>query len=383
MLDAAPRRAHHFLMQLNCLFFNKMSIFSAGRSLRVVLGATALLGACQSGLTGRSAQVGTLPTAAYFAPVGAGVHIGGVQVIPIKTPKGTFNVWTKRIGNNPKIKVLLLHGGPGLTHEYLEAFESFFPQQGIEFIYYDQLGCGNSDNPKDTTLWSLPRYVEEVEQVRQALHLTKDNFYLYGHSWGAMLGVDYALKYQQNLKGLIISNMMMSAQSYNQYNERLDNQLSPAISAEIKQLEAKKDFANPRYTELLMNELYPKHAYRMPLAQWPEPILRSLSRSNHALSETMLGAQKAFSMTGKLAHWDRTHDLPRLTIPVLSIGAKYDYMDPAQMAWIATQVQQGTALICPSGSHLCLYDDQQVYMSGLIGFLKTVDDSSFKPGTRL
>ena len=360
-----------------------MSIFSAWRSLGAVLGATALLGACQSSTASTSTSL-TAPTAsAYFAPATTGVQTGGVQLIPIKTPKGTFNVWTKRIGNSPKIKVLLLHGGPGLTHEYLEAFESFFPQQSIEFIYYYQLGCGNSDNPKDPALWSLPRYVEEVEQVRQALHLTKDNFYLYGHSWGAILGVDYALKYQQNLKGLIISNMMMSAQSYNQYTERLVNQLPPAVTAEIKQLEAKKDFANPRYRELILNEFYPKHAYRMPLAQWPEPILRSLGRSNHALSETMLGAQKAVGMAGKLAHWDRTHDLPRLTVPVLSIGAKYDYMDPAQMAWIATQVQHGTALICPNGSHLSLYDYQQVYMNGLISFLKAVDDGSFKPGTKL
>jgi proline iminopeptidase len=155
------------------------------------------------------------------------------------------------------------------------------------------------------------------------------------------------------------------------------------VSTEIKQLEAKKDFANPRYTELVRSELYPRHVCRLPLAQWPEPVLRSLDRKNHSILETMLGAQKAFSMTGKLAHWDRTHDLPQLTVTVLSIGAKYDYMDPAQMAWIATQVQQGTALICPNGSHLCLYDDQQVYMKSFINFLKSVDDHSFKPGTKL
>ena len=233
-----------------------MTPFFAWRSLGAVLGAIALLGACQS----PAASTSTVPAAGtYFAPATTGVQTGGVQLIPIKTPKGTFNVWTKRIGNNPKIKVLLLNGGPGLTHEYLEAFESFFPQQGIEFIYYDQLGCGNSDNPKDPALWSLPRFVEEVEQVRQALHLTKDNFYLYGHSWGAILGTEYALKYQQHLKGLIISNMMMSASSFNQYNERLVNQLPPAVSTEIKQLQAKKDFDNPRYSELVMNVFFPKH----------------------------------------------------------------------------------------------------------------------------
>ena len=118
----------------------------------------------------------------YFKKSDDTVQTGGIKVIPIETPKGTFNVWTKRIGNNPKVKVLLLNGGPGATHEYFECFESFLPAEGIEFIYYDQLGCGNSDNPNDVALWDLPRYVEEVEQVRKALNLNKDNFYLLGHS---------------------------------------------------------------------------------------------------------------------------------------------------------------------------------------------------------
>ncbi len=103
-------------------------------------------------------------------------------MIEINTPKGKFKVWTKRIGNNPRMKVLLLHGGPACTHEYFECFESFLPEEGIEFYYYDQLGSFYSDQPKDTSLWYTDRFVEEVEQVRQALGLNKDNFYLLGHS---------------------------------------------------------------------------------------------------------------------------------------------------------------------------------------------------------
>ena len=89
--------------------------------------------------------------------------MGGIKMIDINTPKGDFKVWTKRIGNNPKIKVLLLHGGPGMTHEIYECFEGYFPQEGIEFYYYDQLGSYYSDQPKDKSLWDLPRFVEEVE----------------------------------------------------------------------------------------------------------------------------------------------------------------------------------------------------------------------------
>src|ERR1044072_4742974 len=117
---------------------------------------------------------------------------GGVKLIPINTPKGVFNVCTKRVGNNPKIKVLLLHGGPGATHEYFEAADSYFPGAGIEYYYYDQLGSAFSDQPDDLSLWDLPRFVEEVEQVRQALGLDRENFYLLGHSWGGLLGIEYA-----------------------------------------------------------------------------------------------------------------------------------------------------------------------------------------------
>ena len=133
---------------------------------------------------------------------------GGVRMIPIHTANGDFRVWTKRVGNNPRIKVLLLHGGPGGTHEYFEAFDSFLPAEGVEYYYYDQLGSYYSDQPDDMAPFlSIDHYVDEVEQVRAALGLDRDDFYLLGHSWGGILAIEYALKYQQHLKGLAISNM--------------------------------------------------------------------------------------------------------------------------------------------------------------------------------
>ena len=158
------------------------------------------------------------------------IMTGGIKMIPIQTPFGEFKVWTKRIGNNPTIKVLLLHGGPGGTHEYFECFDSFFPAEGIEYYYYDQLGSYYSDQPKEPGLWETSGFVEEVEQVRKALKLDISNFYLLGHSWGGILGVEYALKYQDNLKGLIISNMMMSAPAYGKY---ADEVLGPMLKPEV------------------------------------------------------------------------------------------------------------------------------------------------------
>ncbi|WP_244281271.1 proline iminopeptidase-family hydrolase [Flavobacterium plurextorum] len=183
----------------------------------------------------------------------------GVKMIPIKTPIGEFKVWTKRFGNNPKIKILLLHGGPAMTHEYMECFETFFQREGFEFYEYDQLGSYYSDQPKDSSLWTIDRFVDEVEQVRKAINANKENFYVLGNSWGGILAMEYALKYQQNMKGLLVSNMMASAPEYGKYaDEVLAKQMEPKILAEIRALEAKKDFGNPRYMELLLPNFYKK-----------------------------------------------------------------------------------------------------------------------------
>jgi proline iminopeptidase len=307
--------------------------------------------------------------ASYFKDPTAGVKDGGVQVVTINTPKGDFKVWTKRIGNNPKIKLLLLNGGPGMSHEYFECMESFLPAEGIEFIYYDQLGTGYSDNPNDVALWDLPRYVEEVEQVRQALHLDSTNFYLLGHSWGGILAMEYALKYQQNIKGLIISNMMASCPEYGKYAAVLESQMNPEVFKAIMDLESKKDYSNPKYMELLMNNYYSEHICRIPVNEWPEPVNRAFSRLNNSLYVTMQGPSE-MGISGKLTNWDRANKLAFIRVPTLVVGAKYDTMDPKYMEWMASEVKNGKYLYCPNGSHMSLYDDQKVYMQGLIDFLK-------------
>lgn len=314
----------------------------------------------------------------YFLSADSGIQTGGIKVISIKTPKGNFNVWTKRFGNNPKIKLLLLNGGPGATHEYFECMENFLPAEGIEFIYYDQLGCGNSQDPKDTSLWDLNRYVEEVEQVRQALNLDNSNFYLLGHSWGGILAMQYAIKYQDNLKGLIISNMMSSGPDYGKYaQDVLAKQFDPKILDTIRQIEAKGDFLNPKYMELLLPNFYAKHILRLPLDKWPEPVNRSFAVINQSLYVTMQGPSE-FGISGKLVNWDVKAQLPNIKTPTLTIGGTYDTMDPEHMKWMSTQFPRGRFLLCPDGSHLSMYDDQQIYMKGLIQFMKDVNEGKFK-----
>ena len=316
----------------------------------------------------------------YHARTDSGVQSGGVKMIPISTPVGNFKVWTKKFGNNPRIKILLLHGGPAAGHEYMEAFESFFPQEGFEFYEYDQLGSSYSDQPKDSSLWTIEHFVEEVEQVRKALNLDKNNFYLLGQSWGGILGIEYALKYQDNLKGLIISNMMSSCPEYGKYAaEVLAPQMDPKVLDTIRMIEAKGDFANPKYMELLMPNFYAKHMCR--LEEWPEPVTRSFNNLNHEIYAMMQGPSE-FGIGGRLKNWDRKADLPKIKVPTLTIGAKYDTMDPEHMKWMSTQFPNGSYLDCPNGSHMAMYDDQEVYMNGVIKFIKDVDAGTFQKQVR-
>jgi proline iminopeptidase len=311
----------------------------------------------------------------YFNYGDTGVRTGGVKMVPIKTPVGNFKVWTKRFGNNPRIKVLFLHGGPAATHEYFECFESFFPQEGFEFYEYDQLGSFYSDQPKDSSLWTIDRFVEEVEQVRQALGMNKDNFYLLGSSWGGILAMEYAFKYQDNLKGLLISNMMSSCPDYGKYaDEVLAKQMKPEVVKEVKDLEAKGQYTSPRYMELLLPNFYKEHLCR--LAEWPDAVNRSFNHINSEIYVMMQGPSE-FGISGRLANWDRKADLPKLKIPTLTIGGNHDTMDPEHMKWMSTQVQQGRFLLCPNGSHLSMWDDQKTYMDGVIKFIKDVDEGNF------
>jgi len=315
----------------------------------------------------------SVPTVADYYNYGdTGVQSAGVKLIPISTPVGNFKVWTKRFGNNPRIKVLLLHGGPAMGHEYMECFESFFPQEGFEFYEYDQLGASYSDQPKDSSLWTIEHYVEEVEQVRKALGMNKDNFYILGNSWGGMLGMEYALKYQDNLKGLIISNMMASCPDYGKYAEEvLAKQMDPKVLDTLRQIEARGDFSNPKYFELLMPNFYAKHLCRLP--EWPDAVNRTFKHVNSEIYTIMQGPSE-FGVGGRLKNWDRKADLPKIKVPTLTIGGKYDTMDPEHMKWMSTQVQKGRYLYCPNGSHLAMWDDQKIYMDGVIKFIKDVDE---------
>ncbi len=309
-------------------------------------------------------------TCGYLDFKDEGVQSGGVRMITID---GKYKVWTKRFGKGD-IKVLLLHGGPAMTHEYMECFESFFPKENIEFYEYDQLGSYYSDQPEDSSLWTTERFVEEVEQVRIALGLNQDNFYLLGNSWGGILAMEYALKYQQHLKGLVVSNMVASIPRYEAYNTMLRSQMRKTLIDTLEMYESKGDYQNPVYVDLVMKEYYHKHICR--LEEWPDPVLRSFKHVNPVIYVMMQGPNE-FKVGGRLLHWDRWNDLADIKVPTLMIGAKYDTMNPEDMEEMSKLVAKGRYLYCPNGSHLAMWDDQENYYPGIIQFLKDVQGGSF------
>ncbi|MEO1655484.1 MAG: proline iminopeptidase-family hydrolase, partial [Bacteroidota bacterium] len=181
----------------------------------------------------------------------------------------------------------------------------------------------------------------------------------------------YALKYQENLKGLIVCNMTASFPKYAAYNAQLRSQLRPSLLDSLKSYEDKDDFMNPIYQELVFNNYYTKHICRLP--EWPEPVNRSFAHLNQKVYEYMQGPSE-FVPGGILQDWDIWDRLGEISVPTLTVGAKYDTMDPKEMEEMSQLVKNGRYLYCPNGSHFAMYDDQEVFMDGVIDFIRDVQN---------
>lgn len=285
----------------------------------------------------------------------------GVRMIPVEG--GAYKVWTQKVGSG-ELKVLLLHGGPGVSHEYLANFADHLPAAGYELYFYDQLGSWLSDKPDDPSLWTVERFRDEVETVRQALGL--DDFVLIGHSWGGMLGIEYALKYQEHLRGLVVSNMVASIPSYVEGINELRAGMAPDNLAIMERYEKAGDYRNPEYEEILFGELYSKHFCR--LDPWPEPVVNDFNHLNTAIYNQMQGPSE-FEVTGTFKDWDRWNDLSRIEVPTLLIVGRYDTMRVSDVEQMHRRIPDSQLLICEDGSHLSNWDDEEAYFAGLLKFL--------------
>jgi len=338
-------------------------------TLLALIVATSLPGCQQAAKKNAEAQRGGPPTTYYDHTGHPDAWSGGARLVEISTLDGPHKVWIKRVGNNPKLKLLLLHGGPGATHAYFEAFDSFLPAEGVEYYHYDQLGSGLSDRPNNDDLWTVPRFVDEIDQIRKAIGASKENFCLLGHSWGGILAMEYALAHSGQLKCLVISNMMASIPAYNAYADRvLKPAMDPAALKKVLDLEKAGKTSDPAYMGTLVPAFYEQHILRRPAADWPEPVNRAFADLNTHVYVLMQGPSE-MGASGRLAQWDRFQDLKRIQVPTLVISGKYDTMDPAHMAAMAKQLPHGE-LLATNGAHMAMYDDQQAYFDGLTKFLR-------------
>jgi proline iminopeptidase len=302
----------------------------------------------------------------------AEIKTGGVKMIEVD---GKYHVWTKRVGSGP-MKMLTLHGGPGCTHEYFECFEDFLPGNGVEFFYYDQLGSAYSDQPNDPNLWRIERFREEVEQVRTALGL--ESFFLFGHSWGAMLAIDYALKYQRHLKGLVLSNMTASIKSYVTYINTLRDALPPKTLEILKKYEAAENYDAPEYQAVMFKEIYSRHICR--IDPFPEPLARMFRHLNASVYNTMQGPNE-FVVTGTFRDWDRWADLKFIQVPVLLLVGRHDTMSVTDIKRMGELIPAARVVVCEQGSHCSMYDDQEKYFRALVDFANDVEQGALPTGS--
>jgi len=327
----------------------------------VVLGCAA----CGASAPTAAGEATPVASEADPAPAGAPADVeDGVQRIELREG---YSVWTRRIGSGP-IKILSLHGGPAATHEYWQSVEKHLPE-GVTFYYYDQLGSFHSDQPEDKALWTIERFVGEVEQVRTALGLGPDDFYLLGHSWGGILAMEYALVHQKALAGLIVSNMTADFGKYERYNAKLRAQLPAEILAQLESYESKEAFTDPDYEGLVFEHFYKKHVLRA--EDWPKPVLDAFGHINKDVYVYMQGPSE-FVPGGILKGWSVWDRLPEIQVPTLTIGAAHDTMNPDEMKQMSELVARGRYLHLPNGSHMAMWDDEDAYWKGVFEFTADV-----------
>ncbi|HWT57917.1 MAG TPA: proline iminopeptidase-family hydrolase [Rhizobium sp.] len=259
--------------------------------------------------------------------------------------------------------VFCLNGGPGLPCDYLREAHSCLIDKGYRVIAFDQLGTGASDRPDDPSLWTIGRYVEETETVRNALGLGK--VHMLGHSWGGWLAIEYALTHPGNLKTLILEDTVADMPHLISELERLRAALGPETVSMMQKHEAQGTYNHPEYLAAVTILNY-RHVCR--LAEWPAPLRRSLDDWNMAPYETMQGPNE-FLYIGNLKDWNRIPDLPRLTLPVLITTGEHDELTPACALRMKLALPNAELKVFANASHMPFYENPQNYYPALLDFL--------------
>ncbi|HBL75211.1 MAG: proline iminopeptidase [Bacteroidetes bacterium GWF2_42_66] len=291
---------------------------------------------------------------------GSSVQEGFIQVDGGK-------VWYRIAGADKKgIPFLVLHGGPGAPHDYLETLEALADERPV--IFYDQLGCGNSEKPSDTTLWTTVRFVEELAQVRAALKL--DEVHILGQSWGTMLTTEYMLrKKPEGVRSLVLSGPYLSTPIWVADQQILISQLPKDVQDTIRKYEANGDYSSSSYQEAMMI-FYGRHLCR--LDPWPGCLNRTMEKMGAEVYGYMWGPSE-FTMTGSLMTVDLTGHLGEITVPVLFTCGEYDEATPATTKYYQSKLPGSEIHIFEGASHSHHLEKMNEYNQLVRDFLKNVE----------
>ncbi|KGM34173.1 proline iminopeptidase [Inquilinus limosus MP06] len=266
-------------------------------------------------------------------------------------------------GSGPET-VLCLNGGPGLPCDYLRDAHSCLIDKGYRVVAFDQLGTGASDRPTDPALWTITRYVAEVETVRKALGLGR--VHLLGHSWGGWLSVEYALTHPEALKTVILEDTAADIPHLIGELERLRAALGPETVAMMQRHEAEGTLDHPVY-QAAITILNHRHVCR--LDHWPAPVKRSLDDWNMGPYGTIQGPNE-FLYTGNLKDWNRLPDMHRIKVPVLITCGEHDELTPACALRMKLALPNARLHVFPNSSHMPFYEEPHAYYPVLLDFLE-------------
>ncbi len=281
-----------------------------------------------------------------------------------------YHTWYRTLGDGEepgKLPVLCLHGGPGLPHDYLEPLEAI-AATGRRAIFYDQLGCGNSDQPHDPALWTVDLFVEEVGAIRRALGL--ERVHILGQSWGGMVAMAYGLTQPAGLASLTIADSLASVPQWMKEMARLRSELPPETQETLAKHEAAKTTDDPAYQQAT-SVFYSRHLCR--LDPWPECLNRAFEKlgNNPEVSLALYGSE--FYATGGLKDWDILDRLGEIRAPTLVLGGRYDQVTPAVTEAVHRGIPASGWLIFEHSSHLPHLEETDRFMQVLTEFLSRVE----------
>ena len=273
-----------------------------------------------------------------------------------------FDLFYRQFGEPRKGEILCLHGGPGATHDYLLSIADL-AAHGYRVTFYDQLGCGRSQVPKNVALFVPEHYIEEVEAFRRKMRLGKPH--IVGSSWGGMLAIAYALKYQRNMATMTTVGGLHSVPLTLRGMERMKLGLSKNLQQTLAKYEADGDYDNPEYTKAVM-AFYNKHLCR--LSPWPQELTYSLDHISKPVYGTMNGPNE-FTIIGNTRYWDVTDRLKTIKVPTLVLGGRYDEVSPTVAREIHRHVRGSELTIFPNSSHLPFWEERETFMKRVLRFL--------------